>query len=386
MVDITDKKECCGCASCANVCPKNCITMISDDEGFLYPQINKDLCINCNLCKKSCPIINTQKSENKPVAYGCYNKDESIRMSSSSGGVFHLLCDFIIRQNGVVFGAEFDENFDVCHGYAQTLEECEKFRGSKYVQSKIGNSYTKAKEFLEKNRVVLFTGTPCQIAGLYSFLKKDYPNLYTQDIACHSVPSPKIWNEYKQLISNGEKIKNIQFRNKETGWTSGTFKAYLQDGKVMSEPYVETAYMKGFLNGLYSRPSCYNCKFASVSRQSDITLADFWGVNTFYPELFDNKGTSLIFVNSEKGKKIFAFAKKYLKYKKVKTEKALWYNSALYSSASENPNREKFFNSEEILIEKVSSYIYDYKTSVKKYKPTFFEKLKFKINNIVSNF
>lgn len=382
MVDIKNKKECCGCASCANICPKNCIAMISDEEGFLYPQVNKDLCINCNLCEKSCPIINLKKSDNKPVVYGCYNKDEEVRMGSSSGGVFHILCDFIIRQNGVVFGAEFDENFDVCHGYAETLEECEKFRGSKYAQSIIGDSYSTAKAFLDKKRTVLFTGTPCQIAGLYSFLKKDYPNLYTQDIACHSVPSPKVWNEYKEIISCGEKIKNIQFRNKETGWTTGTFKAYLEDGKMMAQPYAETTFMKGFLNGLYSRPSCYDCKFSSISRQSDITLADFWGVNSFYPELFDNKGTSLVFVNSEKGKKIFVFAKEHLKYRKVKIEKALWYNPALNSSASENPNRDSFFNSKESLEQNVKSNLYDFKVSAKNYKYTFFEKVKFKINSI----
>lgn len=381
MINITDKKDCCGCGSCAEICPKNCIEMKNDSEGFLYPLVDEKLCVSCNLCNKSCPMLIQTKENNSVVAYGCLNKDEAVRMKSSSGGVFDLLCKFIIKRNGVVFGAVFDDNFNVHHDFAETIENCEKFRGSKYVQSVIGDSYSKAKSFLDGKRTVLFTGTPCQIAGLYSFLKKDYPNLYTQDIACHSVPSPKVWNEYKQLISNGKKIKNIQFRNKETGWISGTFKAYLQDGQVMAEPYVNTAYMKGFLNGLYSRPSCYDCKFVALNQLSDITLADFWGVDTFYPELFDNKGTSLVFVNSVKGKQIFKFIKKDLKYKRVSIEKALWYNPALNSSALKNPNRDAFFKDKQDFNEKISANLYDFKISTNNYNFTFLDKIKFKVIN-----
>lgn len=379
MVDIRNKKDCCGCASCANVCPKNCITMKSDFEGFLYPYVEKSNCVQCNLCEKSCPIININEVKNEPKAYGCYNKDENVRMRSSSGGFFHILCEFVIKQKGVVFGAAFDENFDVYHDYAETMDECEKFKGSKYAQSTIGDSYKKAKDFLDDGSIVLFSGTPCQIAGLYTYLKRDYDNLFTQDIVCHSIPSPKIWDEYKESISNNKIIKNITFRGKENGWSQGTFKMHLDDGEIISLPYAQTEYMKGFLNGLYSRPSCYDCKFSTMNRQSDITLGDFWGVESFYPELYDNKGTSLILINSKKGKYLFDYVKDMLVYKKVKIDKALFYNPAINNCARENPNRADFFDSKDCLSDKVNKYFYKFDVTPKIYKQNIMEKIKGKL-------
>ena len=379
MVDIKNKKDCCGCASCANICPKNCITMKNDIEGFLYPYVNKSKCIQCNLCEKSCPITNVKKVINEPKVYGCYNKDENVRMRSSSGGFFHILCEFIISQKGVVFGAAFDENFDVIHDYAETIEECEKFEGSKYSQSTTGDSYKKAQNFLDEGRKVLFSGTPCQIAGLYTYLKRDYDNLFTQDIVCHSVPTPKVWDEYKGTVSNNKRIRNITFRGKENGWSQGTFKMVLDDGNIISLPYAETEYMKGFLNGLYSRPSCYECKFSSISRQSDITLGDFWGVESFYPELYDNKGVSLVIINSKKGKSLFDFAKNMLIYKKVKMDKALFYNPAINNCARENPNRDVFFISKDCLFDKVNRYFYKFDIATKNKKQNFLEKIKSKV-------
>lgn len=379
MVDIKNKKDCCGCASCANVCPKNCITMKSDVEGFLYPYVEKSKCVQCNLCEKSCPIININEVKNEPKAYGCYNKDENVRMRSSSGGFFHILCEFAISQKGVVFGTAFDENFDVYHDYAETMDECEKFKGSKYSQSMIGDSYKKAKDFLDDGRIVMFSGTPCQISGLYTYLKKDYDNLFTQDIVCHSVPSPKIWDAYKKSISNHKNIKNITFRGKENGWSQGTFKMHLDDGEIISLPYAETEYMKGFLNGLYSRPSCYDCKFSNINRQSDITLGDFWGVESFYPELYDNKGVSLILINSKKGKCLFDFAKDMVMYKKVKIDKALFYNHAINSCTRKNPNRADFFASKDCLSDKVEKYFYEFDVTPKIYKQNIVEKIKSKL-------
>lgn len=383
MINIINKKDCCGCSSCANICPKKCINMVSDSEGFLYPEVDKTKCVGCNLCVNSCPLVNKKSLKRTPVSYGGWNKDEEVRKRSSSGGVFHLLCKFVINKKGVVFGAAFDEKFDVYHTYADNINDCEKFKGSKYVQSVLGNSYSKAKEFLDEGRTVLFTGTPCQIAGLYSFLKKNYKNLITQDIVCHSVPSPKVWTAYKELIGERKQITDIQFRNKEKGWKNGTFEVLLDNDTIFSKPYSDTIYMKGFLNGLYSRPSCYDCKFANLNRMSDITLGDFWGVDTFYPELFDDKGTSIVLVNSKKGNKIFRIIKKGMKTKKVLLKKAIWYNPAVNGSLNMNPNRKLFFKDNSELNKKYLLYYKNEVNIIPGYKFSFFDKIKFKIYNIL---
>ena len=193
MIEIIDKAKCCGCHACDNVCPKNCIKIIIDEEGFLYPKINKDICISCNLCEKVCPLINSiDNNEFKSIAYACKNRNEQVRINSSSGGIFFLLCEEVINKNGVVFGATFDDNFNVKHSFTETLEECKAFRGSKYVQSSIGDMYKHAKRFLDQDRTVLFTGTQCQIKGLNIFLGKSYKNLLTVDVICHGVPSQSI--------------------------------------------------------------------------------------------------------------------------------------------------------------------------------------------------
>ena len=338
MLRITEKKNCCGCFSCYNVCPKNCINMVVDNDGFIYPHVNEHFCINCNLCNKVCPMDNYNIPDNKPLAFGAINKDEKIRMFSSSGGVFFSLCKHIIQQNGVVFGAAFDDEFNVVHRSAETIDECKQFMGSKYIQSYIGNSYYKVKEFLNNKRIVLFSGTPCQIAGLVSFLgeMKDCKNLITQDIVCHSVPSQKKWEEYKQVISKDKQIISVQFRNKDTGWMSGSFLAKFSDGSEYKELYAKTDYMSGFLRGDYSRPACYKCKFSRIERQSDITLGDFWGVEGLYPKMFDNKGTSLVLINTKRGKQLFRIISKDLRIKKVKIKYAVKYNPAV-------ANREELF-------------------------------------------
>lgn len=386
MIHIDKKENCCGCASCANICPKNCIVMQADEEGFLYPNTNIDMCINCNLCNKSCPLIDKKTINQKPIVYGCYNKNEAIRQKSTSGGVFYTLCEYIIKNDGVVFGAAFDDEFNVFHDYAETLADCEKFMGSKYVQSVIGDSYKKVKKFLGDNRLVLFTGTPCQIAGLCAFLKKDYDNLYTQDVVCHSVPSPKVWNNYKIYLGvcDEKKITNINFRNKESGWKNSTTNITFDNGDSLSGFYSQNEYVKGFVNGLYSRPSCYSCSFSKISRESDITLGDFWGVDTFYPDLFDNKGTSLVMVNSAKGKKLFSYAKKQLKYKPVKISKAIWYNSAIVNAVCFNQNRNVFFEDKDNNFkDRINRNLIVMQKESKKYIPTFFERIKGKIRHII---
>lgn len=345
MESINEKSMCCGCYACSNICPENAITMKEDEEGFAYPNIDEKKCIKCNLCKKVCPVLNKKQITNNPNAYACINKNEQIRKESSSGGIFTLIAEEILKQGGVVFGARYSNNFEVIHSFVEREEELKLFRESKYVQSKIGDCYKKAKEFLENNRYVLFTGTPCQIEGLYSYLQKDYNKLYTQDISCHGVPSPMIWRKYKESIENkyNSQIDNINFRDKTKGWNRYLVSYTLKNGKKHGDYNLKNRYMRAFLEDLSNRKSCNNCQFKGINRKADITLADFWGINHVLPKMNDNRGTSLVIINSEKGEYIFEKIKENIRYEKVKIEDAVKYNPSMVISAKQNPKRKEFF-------------------------------------------
>lgn len=342
MIEITKKENCTGCHACYNYCPQKCITMQFDNEGFLYPVVDSAKCIECNLCEKVCPIIHQEEVENEPIAYGCYNKNEEVRKQSSSGGIFTLIAELVIKSDGVVFGAGFDEDYNVEHSYVDNIEQIGKFRGSKYVQSRIGDTYEHAKKMLEDGRVVLFTGTPCQIGGLKSYLGKDYDNLICQDIVCHGVPSQYVWQHYKKLISKDKKLVNMSFRDKSTGWKRYSLKFDFEDGSSYKEIGNENAYIKGFINNLYLRPSCYKCAYKTLHRQSDITLADFWGVEGIVPNLDDDRGTSLLFINSKKGQDLFEKIKDSVEYNEVDIERAIVFNPCAVKSCKSNKNRDKF--------------------------------------------
>ena len=343
MKKITDRTKCCGCNACTNICPKDAITMQENKNGFLYPIINQKNCINCNLCKSVCPILNKKKEDKRIVAYACYNNNLEERINSSSGGIFILIAKEIIRKNGVVFGASFDNNFDVIHSYAENEKDLRKFMGSKYTQSAIGISFKKVKFFLDNGRYVLFSGTPCQIAGLKSYLKKEYDKLYTQDIICHGVPSPKVWRKYLEYQKdiNKENIKNISFRNKEQGWPLYRMKISF-DTTAYSREASNDLYMKAFLSNLCLRDSCYDCKFKKNNRNSDITLADYWGIEKVHPYFFDENGISLVIINSKKGNKIFDSVKNNMKYIETNIEKAIEYNPSFINSVKMNKNQKKF--------------------------------------------
>ena len=345
MIEIKEKEMCCGCHACKNICPKECICMEDDNEGFSYPKVNKYLCIECNLCEKVCPVINM--SQNKVVnisAYACKNKDENIRKNSSSGGIFALLCEIVINKGVVIFGATFDDEFNVYHTYAETLSDCNKFMGSKYVQSKIGDTYSNVKEFLTCGRIVLFSGTPCQISGLNAYLGQKYSNLILIDIACHGVPSPLVYREYLKKIKliNKSKIKSINFRDKASGWKGYNFKVEFYNG-CLSEKGYDNIYMKGFLRDIYLRPSCYRCKFKKPITSADLTLADYWGVQYKHPELDDDKGISLILVNSEKGKKMLNNINDKANIIETSLDYAINNNPCIVSSVKYNARREEFF-------------------------------------------
>lgn len=339
MIKIEDKSKCSGCHSCYNVCPKHCITMIEDQEGFWYPEVDKNQCIDCGLCEKRCPILNDMKVDNQPIAYACYNKDESIRKESSSGGVFTLLATLVIEHGGIVYGASFNDENMVEHIEINNVNDLSKLRGSKYVQSRIRDTYSRVREYLNQGRLVYFSGTPCQIDGLLAYLNKKYENLILQDIVCHGVPSPKVWKKYLEQF-NIEKDARILFRDKSTGWDSYSFTIDQKD--KFTQLSGQNEYMKVFLKNLCLRPSCYNCHSKSLHRNSDITLADFWGIKNICPELYDNKGTSLVFINSEKGNELFNRIKKNIEYKAVNIDEASKYNPSSYQSVSLPKNRSKY--------------------------------------------
>lgn len=344
--NIICEKECTGCMACKNICPKNAITMEENDEGFKYPKIDLDICVKCGLCKKVCPINHKlDENKNEIKAYCCKNKDDKVRMKSSSGGIFTLIAESILEQNGVVFGARFDESFNVIHDYIEKKEDLYFFRGSKYVQSNIGNTYQKVREFLNIGRKVLFTGTPCQIEGLLTFLQKDYDNLYTQDIICHGVPSPKVWKRYLKYKEelNTKQLRNVEFRKKDIlGWSNFQM-SYQYEETEENVHHDDDPYMKLFLRNVILRKSCYQCQFKKIKRKSDITLADFWGINEIKPEINDDKGVSAILINSKKGNELFRAIINKIEFCEVKIEDIAKHNSPICQSVYYNENREEFF-------------------------------------------
>lgn len=366
MIDIQDKSKCCGCYACYSICPTNAIKMERDEKGFEYPVVIKEKCINCGLCEKACPILKNNindKNNNFPIAYACKNKNEEIRLKSSSGGIFTLIAKSIIDLGGIVFGAGFDEKYNVVHSYITNESEISRFRGSKYVQSTIGNMYKKAKEFLDEGKYVLFTGTPCQIEGLKTYLKKEYDKLYTQDIICHGVPSPKVWNKYINEMNRkyDGNIKEINFRKKDIkGWN-----LYQLSMKYDNDEYLQIhkndPYMQAFLRDAILRESCYNCKFKKKNRISDITLADFWGIKNIKPELDDDKGTSLVIINSQKGQELMDKIKKLIEVEKVNFEEAIKYNPSMLNSVQMPSGRDKFFENLDKDIE-ISELVSQYAT------------------------
>lgn len=376
MQKIVNLKNCSGCHACFNICPENCISMFKDNEGFLYANIDNKKCINCGLCDRICPILNEYNGNDKGKAYACINKEENIRLNSSSGGIFSLIAKNILDKNGVVFGASFNEDFSVSHIEVTNKNELEKLRGSKYLQSTIGNTYKSVKKHLKQGRLVLFTGTPCQISGLKAYLQRDYDNLILQDIICHGVPSPDVWQKYlkfrqKKTMSTMQKIF---FRNKQYGWKKFSLLLDFADGTEYVCPVLDDVYMISFLSNLTLRPSCYDCHSKSLERESDITLADFWGIDSICSELNDDKGVSLVFVNSPKGEKIFEEIKEMITFEQVDIDEAVKYNPSAHMSVNKPKHREKF-------LKQINENNFD--KIVNKYtKPSFVKKCVIKLKRI----
>lgn len=372
MIDLKDKKDCCGCSACVQKCPKQCISLKEDNEGFLYPVVDKENCIDCGLCEKVCPVLHQNEPRKPLIVFAAINKNEEIRRESSSGGIFTLIAEKIIDEGGVVFGARFDKNWEVKHDYTETIEGLAPFRGSKYVQSRIENNFKKAEIFLKQGRKVLFSGTPCQIAGLKRFLRKDYDNLLTIDVICHGVPSPGVWRKYLSEIICAKRddgknlfslslnemplIKDISFRDKTNGWKKFGFKIHyvtsaatqnmvskstIEDASIL-EFYRKNVYMKAFLKDIVLRPSCYTCPSREGKCYSDLTIGDFWSIDLYCQEMNDDKGVSLLLVNSNKGMSIIQYLD-FINKREIK-DYNIYKNFALVSSVKLPKERILFYN------------------------------------------
>ena len=347
-IEKLDKLECCGCSSCVQKCPQNAMEMKANEEGFFYPEINKEKCINCGLCVKVCPQLKDIKNadEGFPQAYAMRNKNDEELKGSSSGGIFSIIANYVLENNGVVFGAAYDENLKVNHIKVENKIELEKLRSSKYVQSNINDTYKETEVELKKGKKVLFSGTPCQVAGLNSYLMKDYENLITCDLVCHGVPSQKLFEKYLEYLSKKFKSKVIKynFRSKEKkGWGLLT-KVETEDGKIrFIEPDFDP-YYSNFLRSTIYRENCYSCHYTNYNRVADITLADYWGINGIHPEFYSEQGNSLILINNEKASELLELFKDKIEILLTEIDKAANRNKNLIQPSKRSEMRDNIYN------------------------------------------
>lgn len=347
MIEIRNKSLCSGCTACQSICPKKCIEMLPDNEGYLYPLVNKSVCIDCKLCEKVCPL-------QKPIvrrlfetqAFAVQHLDFTIREQSSSGGAFSAFATCILKRGGVVFGGCFDEDFTVRHGYITSENELSRFRGSKYVQSELSGIFDKVKYFLENGYWVLYSGTPCQVNGLRSFLQKKYDKLVLLDLVCHGTPSPKVWKKYLSYYEEKmqSKLKYVSFRDKHYGYAGSTMALGVTNGKMFYSGRDVHFFKHTFFADLNNRPSCFSCHFKTVKREADITLYDCWHVGDYNKSMDDDKGTTMVLIHSEEGLRLFEEAKSLLRYCSVDVTKAIRLDGIMaISSPKPNSQRKQFF-------------------------------------------
>ena len=346
MINITDKKDCCGCSACVQACPKQCIQMKDDEEGFGYPHVDTAACTRCGACLRACPMGHNSAAQKPLKIYASKNLNEDIRNQSSSGGIFTPLAENVIRHNGVVFGAAFDECWNAVHTFAENSEGLAAFRGSKYMQSDIGTSYRQVKTFLNSGREVLFSGTPCQIAGLRQFLGKEYDNLFLVEILCHGVPSPKVWQRYldtKKQACHCNEISRINFRDKKNGWKRFCITIEFKNGTTYQSPHRKDSYYRSFQKNLSLRPSCYGCKYKNGRAGSDLTIADYWNIDQALPGYNDDKGVSLVLVNTGKGASLLRSIPPGIDYAETGYEECVSGNDGFSEALPVHGDREKFF-------------------------------------------
>lgn len=346
MSYILKNDKCTGCAACANVCPKNCIKMLADSEGFFYPEIDKKRCIGCDLCKSVCSVYNKslKNTDRKKQAYACFSKSENIVKKSSSGGLFFEISKKVIDNNGYVCGAEYDDDFSVRHVMTNKKEFLNRLMKSKYIQSSVNGIYDEIKKALINERQVLFMGTPCQVKGLKLFLKKDYNNLICGEVVCHGVPSYKVLKKYTDYVSNNSQLKYIDFRDKENGWRNYSVKMKFENDIEYNISNSECLFLIGFINNLYLRKSCYQCECKLNSTYADFTLGDLWGADKIVPNIDNNKGISLFISNSDKGDAILKSLSDDIFIKKLENDDYLNFNPSIIKSSEMNIKRKDFFD------------------------------------------
>ena len=308
MIKVKSKEKCCGCAACANKCPKAAIKMIADDEGFLYPYVNTNVCVNCGLCEKACPILKLNEVHNDVrEMYEVQCNDGDALKKSASGGFMEIIAPYIIKRKGYICGAAYDKNNKVTHIIVDDRENVSKLSGSKYVQSEIGDCYKKIGQLLKEKKLVCFSGTPCQVAGLREYLGFNYPNLILVEVLCAGVPSPKLWDGYLKYQEKKYKSKaqNINFRNKTYGYQCSTMMITFENGKIYSQSGRVDPMMKLFVSGIAKRPSCYNCSFKNDERLSDFTIFDGWSAGKLAGIKDNDKGFTAVAIHTQKGKRIF---------------------------------------------------------------------------------
>lgn len=351
MILFEKKEQCYGCCSCANACPQNCIKIIQDEEGFYYPVI-KDaaLCTDCGVCQAVCPYrqegyINTEK----PDTYALHHKDKDVLLKSTSGGAFTAIAQAFCNHDFAIFGAAFGSDFTVVHKYITDFENMQALRKSKYVQSFIGSAYAEAKQFLTCGKKVLFSGTPCQIAGLKAFLKIEYTNLLTAEVICRGVPSPLVYKKYIEYleVSNKGRIIQFDFRSKEHyGWRGSQIIAQFDNKKTYKKFALshDDPYTASYFTDLNMRPSCYNCRFASLPRVADFTMGDLWGAEKIMPETDHRYGLSVLLANTQKAKSMIEKINEYVLMQKVDLPSVIDFNRRIQQpDVIQNPKREQFF-------------------------------------------
>ncbi len=351
MIDIHRKEECCGCNACGDVCPKNAIRFITDEEGIWYPEVNHDTCINCGLCERVCPVIHADELKHndyeKPLCFAAENKNIEVVFDSTSGGLFSALADYMYKQGGYVGGAVFNDDFSVSHFISNDKKDLPRLRSSKYVQSNAEGLYRKVQDLLKNGERVLVCGTPCQMSALRAYLGRDYENLIILDFICLGINSPLVWKRFLDSFEEryGSPVVYTKAKSKEYGWRNLTKKVILADGRVIFETRDVCKFTKGYIGThLYTRPSCYECRFKGFPRIADISLADFWGIENYNSDLEKNLGTSLVMINSEKGKAYFENIKPRINFIPMEFESILSGNPALVKPLSRiNNDREGFF-------------------------------------------
>ena len=351
MINITDKSKCCGCCACVDVCAHKAITLKTDIEGFWYPEVNAELCTNCGLCDKICPELHIDELKKNDYSQpaktiAAIHKRMDVRWDSTSGGAFSALADVMYEQGGYVSGAIYNEDFSVRNYVSNNPEDLVRLRSSKYLQSKAEGLYAEIRTLLRKGEKVLACGTPCQMAALRSFLRKDYDNLIIVDFICRGVNSPKVYRKYLDSLErkHGGKVVYVKAKNKELGWRNLTRKVVFDNGAVYYGVSMDDDFRRGYHTNVYCRPSCYNCQYKGFPRMSDITIADYWGIEKVDPNLDNNIGTSMILLNSKKGEAYFELVKDKLEYRETSFQSILAGNPALVSPLSlAKINREQFF-------------------------------------------